>query len=91
MASTINRVIIANTSILMLQGIINTQPTSDVSLGLVSTLAASLISTFERPYGPSSQVDIRLAARVDTRPRTTSSVGFVYLYGLIPDLIWADT
>ena len=79
MASTVNRVIIANKLIQMLQGIINTQPTSDVSLGLVSTLAARLISTFERPYGPSSQVDIRLAARVDTRPRTTSSVRFVYI------------
>ena len=37
------------------------------------------ISTFERPYGPSSQVDIQLIARVDTRPRTTSSFGFVYV------------
>ena len=63
----------------MLEGIINTQPTSDVVLGRVSTLAVSLISTFVRPYGPCTQVDIRLTARVDTRPSTPSSVGFVYV------------
>ena len=33
----------------------------------VSTLAASPISTFVRPYGPCTQVDIGLAARVDTQ------------------------
>ena len=32
----------------------------------VSTLAASPTSTFVRPYGPCTQVDIGLAARVDT-------------------------
>ena len=45
----------------------------------VSTLAASPISTFVRHYVPCTQVDIGLAARVDTRPRTPSSVGFVYV------------
>ena len=64
---------------LCFQGIINTQPTSDDVLGLVSTLAASPISTFVRHYVPCTQVDIGLAARVDTRPHTPSSVGFVYL------------
>ena len=63
----------------MLEGIINTQPTSYAVLGRLSTLASSLILTFEQPYGPSSQVDIRLNARVDNRPRTPSSVGFVYV------------
>ena len=43
-------------------------------------LAASPISTFVRHYVPCTQVDIGLAARVDTRPRTPSSVGFVYIY-----------
>ena len=33
-----------------------------------------------RPYGPCTQVDIGLDARVDTRPRTPSSVGFVYIH-----------
>ena len=33
---------------------------------IVSTLAASPISTFVRPCGPCTQVDIGLAARVDT-------------------------
>ena len=75
----LDRVIIANKSILMLESIINTQPTSDFALGLISTLTISWISTFELPYGPSSQVDIQLIACVDTRPCTTSSVGFVYL------------
>ena len=63
----------------MLEGIINTQPTSDAVLGRSSTLASILISTFERPYGPSSQVDMRIDARVDNRPRTPSSDGFVYI------------
>ena len=76
----LGRVFIANKSIQMLEGIINTQPTSDVVLGRVSTLTVSLISTFVRPYGPCTQVDIGLAARVDTRPRTTFSFGFVYIH-----------
>ena len=63
----------------MLEGIINTQATSDVVLGCESTLAASSIATFVRPYGPCTQVDIELAARVATQPRTTSSFGFVYI------------
>ena len=54
--------------------------------GSVSTLAASPISTFVRPYGPCTQVDIGLAARVDTRPRTPPSVGFVYLSFVILSL-----
>ena len=45
----------------------------------VSTLAGSPISTFVRPYGPCTQVDIGLPARVDTRPCTPSLVGFVYV------------
>ena len=61
----------------MLEGIINTQPTSDRVLG--RSIDARPISTFERHYVPSSQVDIGLAARVDTRPRTPSLVGFVYI------------
>ena len=48
----------------------------------VTTLTVRLISTFVRPYGPSTQVDIGMAARIDTRLRTTSSVGFVYLRDL---------
>ena len=63
----------------MLEGIINTKPNENAVRGRVSTRAASPISTFERPYGPSSQVDIGLAARVDTRPRTAFSFGFVYV------------
>ena len=43
-----------------------TKPTEDVVRGLVSTLMISWISTFERPYGPSSQVDIQLIMSVDT-------------------------
>ena len=85
MASTVttskDRVIIANKSIWMLEGIINTQPTSDVVLGRVSAREASPISTFERPYGPSSQVNIGLASRADTGPSTPSTVGFVYIFG----------
>ena len=64
----------------MLLGIINTQPTLDVALGLVSTRAINLISTFVRPYGPCTQVDIGLVAPMEIRPRTTSSFGFVYVY-----------
>ena len=45
----------------------------------VSTLATSPISTLQRPYGPSSQVDIGLAAHVETLPHTPSLVGFVYV------------
>ena len=56
--------------------------------GRVSTLAASPISTFVRPYVPCTQVDIGLAARVDTRPCTPSSVGFVYVLTMVRDLTY---
>ena len=51
--------------------------------GSVSTLAARPISTFVRPYGPCTQVDIGLAARIDTQPRMPSSVGFVYIWYMV--------
>ena len=34
-------------------------------------------------YVPCTQVDIGLAARVDTRTSTPSSVGFVYLFSIL--------
>ena len=73
------KVNITNKSFQMLEGVMNTQPTSHGALGLVSTLATSPISTFQRAYGPSSQVDIGLVARVDTRPCMSYSFGFVYI------------
>ena len=74
------RVIIANKSIQMLEGIINTQPTSDVALSLVSTLETSLILTFVRHCVPCTQVDIGLFVRVDTRLSAISSFAFVYVH-----------
>ena len=64
----------------MLEGIINTQPTSDGVLGRLSTLVSGPILTLVRPYGPCTRVSIGPDTRVDNRPRTPSSVGFVYLY-----------
>ena len=45
----------------------------------VSTLMSGSIRTFVRPYGPCTQVGIDPDTRVDTRPRPTSSFGFVYV------------
>ena len=71
----------------MLEGIINTQPTSDVALGLVSTLATRAISTFVRHCVPCTQVDIGLVACVDTRHHPTSSFGSVYIFHILGILI----
>ena len=64
----------------MLEGIINTKPTSDVALIPLSTLATSQISTFEWQYVPSSQVDTCLVAQVDNWPLTPLLVSFVYIF-----------
>ena len=65
----------------MLEGIINTRPTSNVVLGRSSTYVTVPISTFVPPYGPCTPVDIRIITRINNRPHITFSVGLVYSHG----------